>query len=809
MSPNEDKKWNVALISTDYDLHYLRDPIVNMLKTLEFDVTAFEEPNYPVQPYVHSHEACLLSLQSCDIAILLIDKRYGGLFFGEGPDSITKKEYLEAINEGKVIIPCVNKEAWNERYILDKTVKQIAKDKNISIVDARENIKPSYVDNWEVLDFIEEIRRAVIDNFIIQFEDFTDFKEMLKGRLQALTPFICNKIIEKQIDSVKKQRTTFNLISLGDIINKGYFTEPPYKILIGDIPSDEDVSNICNLTNNNDKQIMIIGEPGLGKTTLLVKSFLNHAKFCLENKRFRIPFYLNLRGRGQNYKLDFEQFIKERCQENLGKDMYPLFDKNRIEPVFYIDGFDELSEQSSDSDLQNLINSIYSDPFIICSRTRFANKRLENLNFEIQILIELLNWNKEISWTYIKEFCNLRNKPELYTEMYEAYYKKEEMKEIFENPLLLTMLLWIVEESEMELPLELSDQVTVYDKFIDLLIKREFAKNQWELTTENIELFKKAWQLTAWGIYKQRFTNEVINKVQLREWLESFNSEFNKILDLHAYWDFLDIRPVNEEIKGMFHEQFFEHLIAKEIISCFKEKREPFPDFLRYEIRYEINKILKTLLKKERKDDIIRILDNLWQIYLKSLSDNSASGIAIRNHVMYYIGRLPISEVKEKLKSADEMETIIFVKLSIAFGLIRLEDYDKENELFEFLNNNDDWDKANRGYHLVYFSDWILKDEVPPYIDDGTKKWGGAFKALIRHIKDNEKRHTPLRRIELNTIKRFIETRGDCGPITKDNIDEIKTIISNMNDEHEGFLNKVEDEFHELEDTFNKYLHKV
>lgn len=388
--------------------------------------------------------------------------------------------------------------------------------------------------------------------------------------------------------------------------------------------------------------------------------------------------------------------------------------------------------------------------------------------------------------------------------MAHAYQKTGRMREIFENPLLLTMFLWIVEESEMKLPLDVNDQVSVYDRFIDLWIKSELVKKGLNVTENCTEMIKRAWQLTAWGIYTRRFSGEAINETQLREWLVPFNPLFEEVLDTTAYWDFLDITPHTDEVRGMFHEQFMEHLLAKEVLSCCIEKRYPFPEFLAYEIRYDINKIIRTLWMQEKKEDIKKILENLWEVYEKYLPNKDALGIKIRNHVMYYVGRLPTTEAKEKLRLADTIEREIFVKLSIAFGLIKLEDYSIENELYENLKTKEDWDKTNRGYHLVYYGDWILKDEEPPYLDDGTKSWGRTFNALLLHMQSQEKRHISLRRIELFTIRRLIETRGSTDPMTKEDLKEIKKSLERMKDKPEGFLKKVQGEFIELEKIFDK-----
>jgi len=804
-------KWTVAVISTDYDLHYLRSAVESTVEEEGFEVVAFKHTDFPVYPKVHSHEACVLALQNSDIVVLFVDRKFGGLYLRDGPESVTQKEYFEAYKLEKIIIPCVNSKAEQERFNLFNAVNQLMESDKISSNEARKKIRPKYTERWEVLDFIEKIRKADKDNFIIYFEDQTDFQKRLKGRLQGLTRFVCHKIIEAQVESVRSIKTTTFALSLGDVLKRGYFIEPPYNLLSGEASPGKTISQTCDLSSKN-KRIMIMGEPGIGKSTLLVKSFLKHTEMCLKQKSNRIPFYLSLRGLGAKYHFDFDQFIKESCQQYLRKDVYPVFDGSHIEPVFYIDGFDELAEQSSDIDLQKVVASrFFSSPFIVTSRSRFAEQRLENLGFasQIQILAELVHWSEKLSWKYIQKFCRLRGKLELYNDMMRAYHKPEEMKdmkEIFENPLLLTIFLWIVEESGMTLPLDVKNQVSVYDRFVDLWTKRELARagRNGLKTTENCaEMIKRAWQLTAWKIYEKRFIEEALNRVQLGEWLVSIDGGFKEVLDIPAYWDFLDIRPHTYEIRGMFHEQFMEHLLAKEIVSCCKEGRFPFPDFLKYEVRYEINRIIRTLWIYEAKEGIQKMLENLWQVYKGHLESNVPQSMAIRNHAMYYIGRIPDTKAEEKLKAADSMEKETFVRLSIAFGLMKLEDYGMEHKLLEKLKDSEDWDKANRGYHLVYYGDWILKDEAAPYVDDGTKTWGRTLKALLRHIQSEERPYIALRRVELFTIRRFLEVRGSCNPMTEKHLSIIKKSIQRMEDKPQGFLKKVQHEFQELEKTFD------
>jgi hypothetical protein len=341
---------------------------------------------------------------------------------------------------------------------------------------------------------------------------------------------------------------------------------------------------------------------------------------------------------------------------------------------------------------------------------------------------------------------------------------------------------------------------------IDRWIKRELFRLGWtESIGSTVDLIKDAWQVTSWEIYKLRFLGDPINKNRLIELLLEINSKFERILTLSAFWDFLDIIPNTNEVKGMFHEQFMEYLLAKGIISSTIENIYPFPDFLTHEIRPEINKIIRISWNFNKNEEIGRSLGNLWDVYQLHLGKTDVRSIAIRNHAIYYIGRLPDEKARDKLETANEVEKEIFVKLSIAFGLIKMGDYEMESRLYDNLKNYELWDKENRGYHLVYYGDWILKDDTPPYIDDGIKPWNRTFSSLLDHIESNEKQHIALRRIELLTIRRFIEVRIPLPPPAKHELKSIKKSVENMDDSPEGFKKAVESELIELEKLISTY----
>jgi hypothetical protein len=68
------------------------------------------------------------------------------------------------------------------------------------------------------------------------------------------------------------------------------------------------------------------------------------------------------------------------------------------------------------------------------------------------------------------------------------------------------------------------------------------------------------------------------------------------------------------------------------------------------------------------------------------------------------------------------------------------------------------WDEINRGYHLYYYGDIDIDEGQVPPKDDGTSPAESTLRTLFHRLQRSQPEHLTLRRIELFTIRRFLET---------------------------------------------------
>ena len=170
----------VFLGSTSSDLKDVRAELRLLIPTLGFKVICFEDPEFKKLPGKSAHDMCLDNVPDCDIYVLIIDERFGDEYIGSDPTlkgkSLTWAEVEAALKEKKVICTFVRQEVW-----LEKSTYSWNKDKGI-------NIEPYYAKDKRVFDFIEYIATRSKDNWIDQFKDVVDLKNLVENRL---SPMLC------------------------------------------------------------------------------------------------------------------------------------------------------------------------------------------------------------------------------------------------------------------------------------------------------------------------------------------------------------------------------------------------------------------------------------------------------------------------------------------------------------------------------------------------------------------------------------------------------------------------------------------
>lgn len=818
------RPWTISVLSTFYDLEEHRKAIIKELQNSDITVSAFEQPDFPVEPNKHSHDSCLLALGRVDIAILIINKRSGGLYFNNPEDeencaSITEKECVEAFKRGIPIYTFVKEESWNERHSYKKQYKDFIKRHNLeSGIDSKKEFdksyKCTYVDNVSVIDFIESMQRAYpthqVSNWIDKFTDIDDLLKKVKGKLKGYSRKLISRIAESQRNSLlhKHTSTAFGM-TLGDVFDSNYYIEPPHIIESGTLDNRKSLplsDGIYQAIRDN-KSVLVCGEAGYGKTTILAKCFFKHINDYLSDLTYDIPFYLSLKNKGSDYHFDIEQLINEELANTddtlLNHKPYPYLDLSQIRFRFYCDGFDEMAEELSPEDLDRIRQStIFSFPLLLTCRRQFAHLYLRDPSFCDKFGIRLLidHWSLEMAQKYINNYCN--NKKEITDDISSLIINQlnsnNDLQQILDNPLLVTMFLWYIENNYSTNP-----KVTVahlFKSWVEELASRERSKNA--SNGADIQTIVNVWSYSAWEVYLQKVEGEQsgLRFDDLNELLKKYLPNLKPYVNAPFFSMLFECS--NERIIGTFHEQFMEYLAAKVLVeSCVKET-EPFPHFLKKVIRPEINRYFREIWLECSRKDQEKVFKALQNQYYCNIGDKDYDKVSSRVHAIYHIARLNSTLREECLETAFEKESHISVLLSLYFGAIKMGQLDKEDDFYNRLINDSKYDEANRGYHLTYYSDIRMGNELP-FKDDNTSDWSGTLRAFIRHYGSNDPGHYYLWRIDLVTMRQLIDARKKVAPLTKEILQDIERSINNPPIvSNQVFNTKVLDEFHKLIEVY-------
>jgi hypothetical protein len=161
----------VFVSSTWYDLKYIRENLRYFIKTLGYDPVLSEDGGVFYKPSLHTHDACLTEIPTCQMFVLIIGGRFGGQYH-DGTSSITNREYREAVKQKIPVFALVDSAVYNEHHVF-------AKNKTNKAVDLTKLNFPA-VDSTKIFEFIDEVRTNSLNNALVPFKDFAEIEIYLR-----------------------------------------------------------------------------------------------------------------------------------------------------------------------------------------------------------------------------------------------------------------------------------------------------------------------------------------------------------------------------------------------------------------------------------------------------------------------------------------------------------------------------------------------------------------------------------------------------------------------------------------------------
>ena len=192
----------VFISSTWYDLKYIRENLRYFVRTLGYEPVLSEDGSVFYNPNLHTHDACLTEIPTCQLFVLIIGGRFGGEFHGTD-QSVTNHEYHEAVKQKIPVFALVESAVYNEHHVY-------IKNKGNTKIDLA-NFNFPAVDSPRIFDFIDEVRSSTVNNALVSFRDFGDIETYLRSQWSGMMyEFLASRNQERRVADTLATLTQMN-----------------------------------------------------------------------------------------------------------------------------------------------------------------------------------------------------------------------------------------------------------------------------------------------------------------------------------------------------------------------------------------------------------------------------------------------------------------------------------------------------------------------------------------------------------------------------------------------------------------------
>lgn len=179
---------NIFVSSTIHDLQYLREAVRDTISELSHRPVMSEFGDIGYLPSISAEEACYLALKDCQIAILIIGKRYG--WISHNGLGITHNEFKAARDNKIPVIFLIDKDIIAYKKVFD----QQKADGNIGSFPDMDNPKQTF-------SLIQEFVDYPINNGFLQYSTAQEATDSIKKQLSH----IFGNLLRDRFDPLKAQ----------------------------------------------------------------------------------------------------------------------------------------------------------------------------------------------------------------------------------------------------------------------------------------------------------------------------------------------------------------------------------------------------------------------------------------------------------------------------------------------------------------------------------------------------------------------------------------------------------------------------